>query len=76
MGRIVVQGQPGQKVCETASQPIAGDSGTHLSSQVMQKAEIWKIVVPSQPGQNSLQDSISMENVVALTCHPGTASLQ
>jgi hypothetical protein len=33
IGRIMVQGQPGQKVHKTPSQQMAGCSSTHLSSQ-------------------------------------------
>jgi hypothetical protein len=49
--RIVVLGQPRQKVHETPSQPIAGHGGAHLSSQARGEAEIRRIVVPVQPWQ-------------------------
>jgi hypothetical protein len=35
--KISVGGQPGQKVLETPSQPIAGSGGAHLSPQLLRK---------------------------------------
>jgi hypothetical protein len=43
----------GAKVHKTPSHAIAGYGGTCLSSQAMQKAEIWRTVVPGQPRQKA-----------------------
>jgi hypothetical protein len=66
ISKIVVWGQPRQKFPKTPSQPIAGLTCAHMSSQAAWEAEIGGIQVPGQP--------MSMENswvcVVACTCHP------
>jgi hypothetical protein len=49
MGRIAVRDQPGQIVCKTPSQPIAGCSGVHMSYQAMWEAQIGRIMVLGRP---------------------------
>jgi hypothetical protein len=58
--------QQGGQVHKTPSQPVAGHSGTCLSSKITQEAEIGKMAefkVPGQPNNNkkSLETSNSIE---------------
>jgi hypothetical protein len=61
-----------KKVHENPSQPTAGCSGMHLSSQAMWEVEIGRITVPTSLGKKKLQRPISTENLgmVTHTCHP------
>jgi hypothetical protein len=54
MTRIVVQGQLRPKISVTPSQLIAGFDGMHPPSQATLEAEIGRITVTSQLGQNPL----------------------
>jgi hypothetical protein len=49
--KIMVWGQPGQIVCETPSQPVAGCGGEGPSFQAMQEAEFGRIMVAGHSGQ-------------------------
>jgi hypothetical protein len=49
---IEAQGKSGQKVFETPSPPMAGDGGTHLSSQLHWEAQIGASQ-SRQPGHKS-----------------------
>jgi hypothetical protein len=60
-------------------QSIAGYGSTCLSSQAIREAKIRRIVVPGQPRQKSVRDSISREkklDVVAYTCLPTAGSIK
>jgi hypothetical protein len=63
----------GKKFVRPPSQPIAGHSGVHLSSQAKQKAKIRRPTVPGWPSQKSLQNSLSTEKKMVMlvhACHP------
>jgi hypothetical protein len=60
IGRIIVQGQPRQKVCKTPFKPIAGHSSIHLSFQSVQTAKVERLMVPGQPRQKTFQELILM----------------
>jgi hypothetical protein len=57
--RIMVWGQPGQKVCETPSQPTAGHRGSHLSAQLCRNRN-RRIAI--QSGQGIQWDPILKNN--------------
>jgi hypothetical protein len=51
IGRILVQGQPGEKVSETTSQPISGSLQHVLVISAMKEAQVggsWSEVSPGQ----------------------------
>jgi hypothetical protein len=50
IGRMVVRGQPKQKVHESPSQTIAGYSDMCPPLQATWVVEIRRIIVPGQPG--------------------------
>jgi hypothetical protein len=52
IGRVAVQGQPGQKVGEIPSQPIAGLGDTMPVTPAMQEAETWRTVVQVSLGKS------------------------
>jgi hypothetical protein len=51
IGRIVVQGQSGQKVVETLFQPTAICGAMCLSSQATQETEIRRIMIQASSGK-------------------------
>jgi hypothetical protein len=51
LGGLWFKASPGKKFVKCPSQPIAGSSGTRLSAQAMQEAEIGRFTVPGQPWQ-------------------------
>jgi hypothetical protein len=51
--RIMVQGQSGQKVCMTLSQPVAGHGSMYLSPQALRETENERIVVLGQLDKKS-----------------------
>jgi hypothetical protein len=72
MGRTLVQGQPGQKVCKIPSQSIVGLHGTYSSSQLLWVAEIWRIWFQVTPRQKFVRLNFNDKNVgmVTCACHP------
>jgi hypothetical protein len=74
IGRIVVQGQIGQIVCDNPFRSIAGSKGTYLSSQDIWEAEIGRIMVSGHFRQkkNFVRVHFREKNVgvVVHVCHP------
>jgi hypothetical protein len=50
IGRIMIQGQPRQKVSKTPSQPMTGYGGTCLSFQLCWKAQVGRSWFQADPG--------------------------
>jgi hypothetical protein len=67
--RITVQGQSGQKVTETPSQPIARHGGMCLSFQAMQQTEIGRTAVLGQSRGKKLDRPHLNRKKVERGCH-------
>jgi hypothetical protein len=71
IGRIVIQGWPGQRVSKTPSQPTVVCSGMCSSFQAMWEAEIRRIMVPGQPRQKKKYVRLHLnQKKMAHVCHP------
>jgi hypothetical protein len=74
IGWVTIQGQPWEIVCKTVSQAMAGCSGSSLSSQAMQKAEIGRIYSYrlGQAKKISQDPHLNRKelDMVVFACHP------